>query len=157
VYIRRNSVLLAAGSQEVFSWGACDGALDSFIHGSYAAQLQLALAPTASMPYGTSGGFGNSRGGSRHAWGAQGGFSKGEPGPTAYNSLLESIKLPDGVSKNEVCLNFWVHGSCGRASCKFAPKGHTCLLCHRPRGQPVQKSLGNRPTEVGRARGWLLW
>lgn len=134
VHWRQNSALLAAGAAEVFSWGTSNGFLDFFVVSQFAARLENSQRGAQSNASGgflsTSSGFSTSGSNRppRQAWSSYGTSSGRVERPSSYGSILESIRLPDGVNKGDLCLNFWLHGSCDRPSCKFS-KGHACLVC----------------------------
>ena len=136
-----NSKLMFGSTQSVFSWGTLDGVIDYrlLVRHQYALEAAKAAvsskqpspaAPPRQAPQLQMSGLkdvlqqllGQPQQPQRFRRGTSG-------GDTA--SLMREIEqlLPAGVGRNDVCLNFWVHGSCHRPECKFASKGHCCMLC----------------------------
>lgn len=136
-----NSKLIFGSTQSVFSWGTLDGVIDYrlLVRHQYALEAAKAAvsskqpspaAPPRQAPQLQMSGIkdmlqqllGQPQQPQRFRRGASSGGTAG---------LMQEIEqlLPAGVGRNDVCLNFWLHGSCNRPECKFASKGHCCMLC----------------------------
>uniref|UniRef100_A0A383WNJ0 Uncharacterized protein n=1 Tax=Tetradesmus obliquus TaxID=3088 RepID=A0A383WNJ0_TETOB len=136
-----NSKLMFGSTQSVFSWGTLDGVIDYrlLVKHQYALEAAKAAvsskqpspaAPPRQVPQLQMSGLkdmlqqllGQPQQPQRFRRGASSGGTAG---------LMQEIEplLPAGVGRNDVCLNYWQHGSCNRPECKFASKGHCCMLC----------------------------
>ena len=136
-----NSKLMFGSTQSVFSWGTLDGVIDYRLLVKHQYALEAAKAAVSSKQPSPAAAarqapqlqmsgikdmlqqlLGQPQQPQRFRRGASSGGTAG---------LMQEIEqlLPAGVGRNDVCLNFWLHGSCNRPECKFASKGHCCMLC----------------------------